>query len=1112
MPIKLTLAQYKIIAVAVAVAALSLGVSVKYFWRAFPEASIDLRVNRDDSMVLAQKFLTERGIRLDGYRHAARFGFDEETKLYLERTQGLERMNQLTRGPIRLWRWAQRWFKPQQKEEFRAEVTPSGEVVGFDHDTSEASPGANLDQARARDIAQKFLSEVMKRDLGDLEFLEAESNKRPARTDHSFIWKQKSVNLSDGSLRVEVAIAGDQVAAYHEFVKIPEQWTRDYEKLLSRNESAQIVDEVFWVLLSVAMLIILVLRLRDRDVPVRLSLGFGLVAAVLFFLGQLNTFSLAEFDYPTTDAYSSFITNYLIQSVISALGLGTLLFLLVASSEPVYRENFPSQPSLRRVLSWQGLRTRSFFMANVVGLALTFFFFAYQTVFYLAANKLGAWAPSDVPFSNELNTRIPWAAVLFTGFFPAVSEEMQFRAFAIPFLKKFLRSWPLALVLAAFNWGFLHSAYPNQPFFIRGVEVGVGGLVIGVIMLRFGIIATLIWHYSVDALYTAFLLLRSPNHYLMVSGAVTAGIMLIPLIIALVAYWRTGTFTEEAPLTNASQGVARARRGEAVTEAEIPVSYRPLSARQLALAGILAAVFIALAVVPVYRFGQGIKLRITRPEAVRVADAFLNKEHVAVASYRHVAWLHGNIDPLAVRYLLERRSVEASDRIYQQATRPLLWEVRYFRPLEKEEYRVYVDAAGGQVFGHRHLLDENAPGGSLPLEEARRLSAQSVQEHGYQPADFELQDSRGVKRKAREDYTFIWQAKPGDPRNVGDEHYRIQVDIAGDQVVSFSRFFKLPEDWVRQRTATRLPNVVLIGISSLFGVLLVGVALLVFVRQVRGGQISWRPSVKAGVFLLGMTALTELNEFSTLDRAYDTSIPLSTFHLFVLAGFVIAPLALGLLGWVLVALSTSLYSNAWQILRGSVRRIWRRDAAVALVTCVAAAAGLNQLEALLASRFHAYAPFGIGLVPSFLDTSWPGLGLLLHALADCVLYVAVAAVVIHVVRWGLDSRASWFWLGGLLLLVALGPARAHSVPEFALGWTMNFISLAVTLGIVYAFFRDNVLAYVGAAFGLRVAEPVVSLLSQPLAFFRWNGVMLAALAAVVLGWLLLPGRTAGGRQ
>ncbi len=61
-----------------------------------------------------------------------------------------------------------------------------------------------------------------------------------------------------------------------------------------------------------------------------------------------------------------------------------------------------------------------------------------------------------------------------------------------------------------------------------------------------------------------------------------------------------------------------------------------------------------------------------------------------------------------------------------------------------------------------------------------------------------------TKRKAREDYTLVWQAKPGDPRNVGDAHYRLEVDIAGDQVVGFSRSFKLPEEWERAQEANTI--------------------------------------------------------------------------------------------------------------------------------------------------------------------------------------------------------------------------------------------------------------------------------------------------------------------
>ena len=124
----------------------------------------------------------------------------------------------------------------------------------------------------------------MRRDLTGLEFVDSVSEKRPARTDYSFTWKQKDVDLGDGSLRLEVEVDGDQVAGYREFVKVPEGWTRDYKKLRSRNEAANVVDEVPWILLCIAGLAFLLQRLRQRDVPIYLSLGFASVAALLYFL------------------------------------------------------------------------------------------------------------------------------------------------------------------------------------------------------------------------------------------------------------------------------------------------------------------------------------------------------------------------------------------------------------------------------------------------------------------------------------------------------------------------------------------------------------------------------------------------------------------------------------------------------------------------------------------------------------------------------------------------------------------------------------------------------------------------------------------------------------
>ncbi len=1106
MPAKLTSKQLRVLAVALAIAAVSFLIGFKYFSRAFPEASIRFRVNRSGSEQIASRFLAQRGFHLNGFYHAAIFDYDDTAKLFLERTQGLKRMDELTRGPLHLWRWSHRWFKPGHKQEFSVDVTPSGELVGFAHQIRDDAPGATLEERQALNLAQSFLTGVMKLNPSSLVFLNAESLKRPARMDYIFTWKRAGINLGAGSLRVAVGVDGDQIAAFQEYVKVPEGWLRGYQRLRSRNDVAQGVDQVFWILLSLAMLVILVQRLRDRDVPIRLSFGFGLAAAGLAFLSRLNTFPLAEFSYPTPDAWSSFVSGYVFQALLAAIGLGALIFLVVASSEPVYRESLPRLVSFRRYFSWRGLRSRSFFMANAVGISLTFFFFAYQTVFYLAANRLGAWAPSDIPFSNQLNTHIPWVAVLFGGFFPAVSEEMQFRAFAIPFLKKITHSWPLAVILAAFNWGFLHSAYPNEPFFIRGVEVGVGGIIMGIIMLRFGVLATLMWHYSVDALYSAFVLLRSPDHYLMFSGALSAGIMLVPLLVSGIAYAWTGAFADEESITNAAEGISRPlhpARGHQDTQ----IAYSPLSRRRLFVGAVLIVVFGALSFVKVYRLGQGLKVKTTRIQAIHVAERFLAARGVQTARYHRAAWLRANVDPLGVRYLLERLPVRQAGRIIRSISDPWLWETRFFRPLEKEEYRVFVDPAIGKAFGFRHLLDETTPGARLTPAQAQALGEKAVAAHDYDLQAFALQAIEGQRRKAREDYTLVWQAKPGDPRNVGGARYRLVVQIAGDHATGFSRYLKLPEQWVRRQESRTLASSILLGIRLLLIAGLGAGAAWLFMRQLRRGAIHWLRALKVAIVLAILFGAAEIDRLSSAGRAYDTSISLLTFRL--QAGISMGVLAIlaGVSMWLGVALATSLYPEAWQMLQRKARRIWRRDAAVALAVSFAVSAGIEKLLALVANHTHALGTLNFPFPPQGLDAFCPGLEVFARGLILAVAASATLGVLIYGVSHGWRRYRRWAWLGSVLLLIALGPVDARSAAQWGAVWLIRFIPLVVAIVLLALFFRDNPLTYVLAPFAFAVAGPAVEMLSQPASFFRWNGVLLAALSAGTVVWLLLvPGR------
>src|SRR5207245_7081377 len=122
--------------------------------------------------------------------------------------------------------------------------------------------------------------------------------------------------------------------------------------------------------------------------------------------------------------------------------------------------------------------------------------------------------------------------------------------FAIPFVERVTKSRVLAVVLPAFSWSFLHSAYPQEPGYIRGIEVGIIGVVAGIVMLRWGILATLIWHYTVDASLVGLLLIRSNSLYFKISGIVVAAAAVAPLAFACVSYLTRGAFESDEDLLN----------------------------------------------------------------------------------------------------------------------------------------------------------------------------------------------------------------------------------------------------------------------------------------------------------------------------------------------------------------------------------------------------------------------------------------------------------------------------------------------------------------------------------------------------------------------------------
>ena len=151
---RLTRGDKRLLLACVAIAAISLFVGVKYYFHAFPEASIEFRVTRESSLPVAESFLAR--LRLDpaGYRHAAVFGFDDQQKTFLERELGVE-VEPTAGDTVRLWRGTHRCAGRCRRRN-RRPVNNKGGVVGFQHLLARTQ-GPDLRRA-ARRLAEEFLA------------------------------------------------------------------------------------------------------------------------------------------------------------------------------------------------------------------------------------------------------------------------------------------------------------------------------------------------------------------------------------------------------------------------------------------------------------------------------------------------------------------------------------------------------------------------------------------------------------------------------------------------------------------------------------------------------------------------------------------------------------------------------------------------------------------------------------------------------------------------------------------------------------------------------------------------------------------------------------------
>jgi membrane protease YdiL (CAAX protease family) len=256
-----------------------------------------------------------------------------------------------------------------------------------------------------------------------------------------------------------------------------------------------------------------------------------------------------------------------------------------------------------------------------------------------------------------------------------------------------------------------------------------------------------------------------------------------------------------------------------------------------------------------------IDLKYSREQISQLAESQLREFGFSPEGYQFA--LSFNEDNMASFYLQRKLGVEQTNTRLANEKWPLhYWTARWYKPLEKEEFYLSFSPQG-EFLGFSHIIAENTPGASIPIEQAQVTAEKFLVENSnWVAADWErVEASSEAMSAGRVDHTFTWKSKQF---SAGESELRYSVTVQGDQVGNLSYWIKIPETFRRDFYAERDRAGFIDSIATILGMggfLMVAIAGVAITRP--DAQRILRPALLSAVVSLAAS----LN-FIPLYRAY----------------------------------------------------------------------------------------------------------------------------------------------------------------------------------------------------------------------------------------------------
>ncbi len=834
-------------------------------FNSMPVLKVDIEFSRTEALAAAAQFQQKQFPDLKTERSAAIFIGNRGLQNYVELEGGgvkaysalIDNVDAMTHY------WKVRRFAESQEKELTSAFSPKGVPLSFWLTLPDQEPGAALEEAAARAIAEQGAQVFLGKRFDAYKPLESVVRRQTTgRTDYSFTYEHQSLKLAEARFRLVLKVAGDKLVGIDTLSHIPEAFDQRFDEMRAVNNHISQIANYFMIGLLVLGGLLgggiwLHRRHQLRWRPALLlaaTVATGMAAAIL------SNLPMSWMGYTTTVSANNFLLQQVATAGMMLVG-GTLVFALIfCVSEGLSRMAFAHHPKLFDFFR-KPVAASPEAMGRVLGAyGWAGFFLLYAMAFQLISSHFGWWSPTDTETDpNILASLRPALVPIFQALQAGTWEECLFRAVPLALAaiigKHFGIRTPLilvTLVLQALIFGGAHANYANLPGYSRLVELFIPSIAFGLVYLRFGLVVGILTHFLYDLVLMSLPIFLSNDSSLLIDKVLVILAGMAPLLILLWARYKSGA---AVPLADEwRNGVpAELTPQEQAHEAHIPVDpshvHEGLSIKPLSLSIKLWLPLVIIAVIAIlmaWRKPPEInwpQYTIDRAQAKAMAEAELAK---------HGAKLEGEWHSTVMTHSGWRQPM---DFVWRETDKPTfegllgryldkpLWQVTWRRfdgPVEErsEEWSAYLEA-DGSLHELVHTLPEGRAGAKLSREQATATALSWIAAKQWGEVNqLEEKSVEETVRPARSDWVVKYIDKAAF--NQKDGQAIIRITLSGDEVTGSVRTIDVPDKWSRaeaEKKSKKTPFNMAAGLAML---ILAGLALSTFFRKHTGRKINVR--------------------------------------------------------------------------------------------------------------------------------------------------------------------------------------------------------------------------------------------------------------------------------